>query len=162
MGGKAKAKARKADRKQEKKAAKKALRPAPERASGGLLPRNLAGLEVPQALRQGGSALVEFATSDLGRAVLVAALTGAAEAILRHRPTGGEATSERGEAHGASVTAKDVVQSAALAAVGAVSRAVAPSAGKASASGAGDSEAGRSEEGQHGSDGTERGGRPQG
>lgn len=117
-----KAKPRKADKRAKKRAKKAAGKAAHSLAA---LPKRLAGIKVPKALRRSGSTLVEFAQSDLGRAVLAAALTGAADALTRHRSAsaGQGAHGAGGAEAGAAVTAKDVVQSAAAAAAGVVKEA---------------------------------------
>ena len=144
-------KAAKAERKREKKAAKAAKlglhRPA------ALLADTLGAMKVPPALRGSGSALAEFATSDFGRAVLVAALTGAAEAILRHRPEEAQAGAQSN-----SVTAKDVVQSAALAAAGVVKDAAKTVLPPALVGETGAAKKGRAGEHRPASDGTSHGG----
>ena len=121
MAGKAKPK--KAERKREK-AIRKLARRQGEAGAGTartLLPDTLAGVTVPKTLRQSGTALAEFATSDLGRAMIVAALTAAADTLLRHRPAGAqEGASQPGGETSVASTAKEAVQSAVAAAAGVV------------------------------------------
>jgi hypothetical protein len=68
-----------------------------KKSKGGKLPKTLAGVRIPRALRSAGPALVEFAQSDLGRMVIASALTAAADTLARSRP-GAAALARTGEA----------------------------------------------------------------
>jgi predicted RNA-binding Zn ribbon-like protein len=56
------------------------------KSKGGQLPKTIAGVRIPKALRNAGPALVEFAQTDLGRMAVASALTAAADVLVRNRP----------------------------------------------------------------------------
>ena len=96
----------------------------------GKVPKKIAGVKIPKALRKGvvGSLFDNPRTREILADVLIAAAGAAAAALVKHRPTG-EQVMDAGEAvmdgaAGAGAAARDAVQSAA----GAVTEAVADTA----------------------------------
>lgn len=92
------------------------------------IPKTVAGVRVPKVLRQAGPALVEFLHTDAGRMALAAALTAAADALVRNRPSAA-AVARAGEATlDAGAEAADRTRDLAGAAAGVVAGAVAEAA----------------------------------
>jgi hypothetical protein len=73
-----------------------------KKSKGGKLPKTVAGVRIPKALRNAGPSLVAFVQTDLGRMAIASALTAAADVLVRNRPGAatlartGEAATEAG------------------------------------------------------------------
>lgn len=99
------------------------------------LPKRIAGVKIPKAMRKSGAAVASFLGSDTGRVILAGLLTEAAQALVRNRPSAagvaeaGTAVADKGVQAATTVkdvasdVAKDVAQAAAVVVSGVVSEA---------------------------------------